>query len=119
MPPDMLRSVNITSGEASRRGVLYEVANGERIPNLGERIFTGVTDKEGHSRTIKAQVCEVSKPLMSVSRLVKAGNSVVFSAQGSYIEDDASGERIHLEEVNGMFNLKVWVKTGAAQAAGF
>ena len=35
---EMLRSVQVQEGAASRRGVEYEVANGIRIPNLGEEI---------------------------------------------------------------------------------
>ena len=36
---DMLRSVQTQESAASRRGVEYEVANGIRIPNLGEKGF--------------------------------------------------------------------------------
>ena len=95
------------------------MANGERIPNLGEKLFSGLTDAEGHQRSIRAQVCDVSKPLLSVSRLVRAGNSVIFSAQGSYIEDGQTGEKIHLEEHQGMYHLRLWVPTKPAVAAGF
>ena len=38
MSPDALVSVPITSGLAFVRGVQYEVANGEQIPNLGEKV---------------------------------------------------------------------------------
>ena len=33
---DMITAVATREGQASRRGVFYEVANGVRIPNLGE-----------------------------------------------------------------------------------
>ena len=83
IPPDLLQFVDTPPSEASRRGVMYEVANGQRIPNLGEKLFVGASHTEGHMRNIKAQVCDVSKQLMSVSRLVKAGHSVVFNPQAA------------------------------------
>ena len=38
---DMISAVATKEGQASRRGVVYEVANGVRIPNLGEKQFVG------------------------------------------------------------------------------
>ena len=37
MPDGMLMSVNIRDGAKSRQGIMYEVANGVRIANLGEK----------------------------------------------------------------------------------
>ena len=105
----MLPNVDATEGLASKRGVMYEVANGVRIPNLGEKSFQGYTDAEGIKRGIKAQVCDVNKALLSVSKLVQAGNRVVFDPQGSYIEDTTTGEQIWLQETGGMYTLKMWV----------
>ena len=34
--PDMVQSVEAIEGKAYRQNVKYEVANGSRIPNLGE-----------------------------------------------------------------------------------
>ena len=120
VPPHVLQHVHITPGDAQQKGVMYEVANGQRIPNLGEKLFTGATHTEGHVRTICAQVCDVSKPLMSVSKLVQAGNTVVFSQHEAYIQDDSTGERMELNHVNGMYTLRVWVKAeGAGKDEGF
>ena len=107
---EMLTSVDVVPGSASKRGVMYEIANGTRIPNLGEKKFTGTTD-EGMERKIAAQVADVNKALMSVKKLVASGNRVVFDLD-SYIEDRATGERTWLQEDGGMYMLKMWVKTG-------
>jgi len=48
--------------------------------------------------------------LLSVHRMVHAGNTVVFSRNGRYVLDDATGERIHLREQGGMYMLKLWVR---------
>jgi len=50
--------------------------------------------------------------------MVKAGHTVVFDKEGSYIWDKSSGEVMNLEEVNGMFMLKAWVKSSTFQGQG-
>ena len=106
---DMIRGVETKPGEATRRGVQYEVASGDLIPNLGEKNFTAYGE-QGQASAIKAQVCEVNKALLSVSRMVQAWNTVVFSRSGSYVEDEQTNERIPLREQGGMCTLKLWVK---------
>ncbi len=101
--------VDIVEGAASRIGVTYEVANGLRIPNLGEKKFCGIS-AEGCRRGLTAQVCDVNKALLSVSRLVKQGHRVVFDDENSFIEDKITGERMRLAEENGMYALTLWVK---------
>ena len=119
IPEQLVRSTTVTPSDASRRGVQYEVANGERIPNLGQKSFVGVT-REGCCRGLTAQVCDVNKPLLSVAKLVASGHTVVFSQSGSFVSDSTGKERIGLEEKNGMFLLKLWVPTAAnPAAAGF
>ena len=85
------------------------MANGVKIPNLGEKRFIGVAEN-GISRGYTAQVCSVNKCLLSVSKVVRAGHRVVFDADGSYIEDKTSGEWMGLTESNGMFMLRLWTK---------
>ena len=110
VPEEALRTVELKEGMAKRRGVTYEVANGVRIPNLGEKEFSGVTE-EGFERGMTAQVCEVNKALLSVRRVVRAGNRVVFDDGGSYVESKSTGERMWMKEENGMYILNLWVKT--------
>ena len=107
---DMIKGIETKQGEAARRGVQYEGASGELIPNLGEKNFLAYGE-QGQIRAIKAQVCEVNKALMSVSRMVQAGNKVVFAGSGSYVEDENTGERISLREQGGMYMAKLWVKS--------
>ena len=94
---DMLTHIATTEGDACRRGVQYEVASGELIDNLGEKKFV-VHSEGGHKRGMTAQVCDVNKALLSVKRMVVAGNRVVFDPKGSYIEDADTNERIQLKE---------------------
>ena len=106
---EMLAFVKTFEGAAAKRGVMYEVANGLRIPNLGEKEFVGVTE-EGLSRKLKAQVADVNKPLLSVKKVVSAGNRVVFDEDGCYVESKITGERMWMKEEGGMYVLSLWVK---------
>ena len=47
--------------------------------------------------------------LLSVSKVVKAGNRVVFDPTGSYIEHALTGEVTPLIEQRGLYKLKIWV----------
>ncbi len=58
-------------------------------------------------------MCDVNKALLSVHKMVAHGHRVVFDSDGSYIESkDASGERMWMTEQNGMYMLRLWVRTG-------
>lgn len=105
----MLANIETREGIAFRKGVQYEVASGALIDNLGEKKFLGVSE-EGTTRSITAQVCDVNKALLSVKRMVQAGNRIVFESAGGYIEDIGTGERLQLREQGGMYMLKMWVQ---------
>jgi len=106
---DMLTRVTTVEGYAQKKGAQYEVADGTLIPNPGEKKFVAVSDG-GVTRQMKAQVCEVNKALLSVHRVVQAGNRVVFSASGSFVQDEQSGGTMELVEKWGMYMLRLWVK---------
>jgi len=117
MPEDMLAPIETREGEASRRGIMYEVANGVQLPNLAEKKFVGIS-AEGVARGLIAQVAEVNKSLSSVAKVVRGGNRVVFDSEGSFIEDKETGERMWMEEKGGMYMLKMWVKSPGFQRRG-
>ena len=111
----MATNIPTVPGEASRRGVSYKVANGEHLPNLGEKRFEA--SSENHVlRKMTAQVCDVDTGLLSVSKAIEAGNRVVFdldesgNGNGSYIYDKETGEYMPMQMRGGMFMLKLWVR---------
>ena len=75
---------------------------------MGEKSFKAYTD-QGHVRHMVAAVTEVDDALLSVSKVVKAGNRVVFDDCGSYIEHKESGEVTPLVEKAGLYKLKMWI----------
>ena len=106
---DMLQNIDTKQGNAYKRGVKYEVANGEVIDNLGEKTFEGVLES-GEVRGVTAQVCDVNKALMSVRKMVNAGNRVVFEPNGGYIENMHTGSKIDMMDKGGMYTIKMWVQ---------
>ena len=111
MAEDELPAVKTKEGAAYKRGVEYEVANGTRIANEGEKTFNAHT-LTGTIRTITAQICDVNKPLLSVRKIVESGNRVVFEPNGAFIEDCHTKEKLKLDVNGGMYTLKVWIKGG-------
>ena len=109
---DMITSIETKDGEASERGVKYEVADGTLIHNRGEKMFQAESE-EGIRNKFVAQVTDVNKGLLSVHKLVQAGNRVVFDREGSYIEDVKTGEVMKLREMGGMYMLKMWIHKNA------
>jgi hypothetical protein len=117
MSSEMLTTVPIVEGDAKKRGVQYEVADGTLIPNQGERNFVAI-DEFGAARDMKVQICDVNKSLLSVRRVAAAGNVVVLEAEGGYIENKQTGQRMNLTVKDGMYMVKMWVPKGGG-AAGF
>ena len=102
---DMIKAVEAIN---VKHDVSYKLADGSRVPHMGEKAFTAFTD-QGHMRKMVAAVTEVDDALLSVSKVVKAGNRVVFDEDGSYIEHKESGEVTPLVEQRGLYKLKMWV----------
>ena len=91
-----------------RRHVQYTMANGQKASNRGEQHVMAIT-QDGHEIAFKAQVTDVHRPLMSVSRICDKGNRVVFESDGGYIESLATGEKIHVRRDHNVYRLQVEV----------
>ena len=107
----------------SKHGQSYEVANGDEIDNEGEKRFIAhmvtVDGADSGGKGITAQVCKVHRPLMSVKKIRKSGERVVFDDEGSYVENKATGERIKVAEEDGEYVLDVWVNMKEARETTF
>ena len=106
--------VETVPSEQSQRGVVYEVANKQTIPNEGEKRCEVTTPHMWWPKQLVFQVCKVHKPLLSVGKLKRAGNTVVFSKRhGNYIENDWTGEKIMMREVGNLFEVDLWVRVSS------
>ena len=116
LPKDWCPQASVRKGEAF--GKSYTAANGSAIKNRGEKIVSMVT-REGQWKDFKFQVCDVTWPLASVSKIVEAGHSVVFSPEwkgGSYIMNIQTGEKTWLAQRGGVFLLDAKVAPTKWQA---
>ena len=85
------------------------MADGAKIPNLGQKEFVAYTD-EGIKKKMKVQVTHVDKALLSVYGMVQAGNRVIFDPDGSYVENKATGEWTDIAvNARGQYTLKMWI----------
>ena len=73
--------------------------------------------REGIHKVLRSQVCNVNKPLLSVSKIAEVGHRVVFDEHRSFIEDKKTGEQITLTKKDGVYVVKLWVMSGKARAA--
>ena len=75
---------------------------------MGQKTFMAVTDT-GVTNQMTAQATEVNKALLSVAKIVQAGNKVEFENNSNDIENTTSGKRIPIEQKNGSYVMKVWI----------
>ena len=123
MSEEDLPEVDTKASWGSKHGQKYEVANGEEIANMGEKKFIAhmMTTQGGDSggKGVTAQVCDVHRPLLSVKRVCKHGNRIVFDDEGSYVENKQTGEQLKIIEGDGDYILEAWVKTGQEEESTF
>ena len=116
-PKDMLGGNEIRQTEASKAGYNWYGPNGNPIKNLGEGDMRGVSE-DGIPVEFTAQVGEgVKRMLVSVNKVCKGGNMVIFGANMKAIRDLAkldkvdenmivgtkSGVRSEIKEKHGMY----------------
>ena len=90
--------------------MMYEVADGKEIPNLGERACLMWTDGASKERPINMQVADVHKPLLSLSRCADMGFESRFGRVAGALIDETTGEVIPLERKGNLYYLKCWLK---------
>ena len=83
---------------------MYEVANGDELPNSGEK-FMAVLTSEGTVRGHNSQVADVSKALQSVRALMQSNHAVVFDSEGCVVINKESGEVNQIEDDGINFKL--------------
>ena len=108
-PPSMAPGVPIHESPGSRKGQAYIAAGGERIPNIGQRILSVVTN-EGHEAQALYQMAEVTRPLTAVGSTCDRGNVVVYGPYGGCIFNRESGLQTNFERRGGFYELDLWVQ---------
>jgi hypothetical protein len=76
------------------------------VPNLGELDVQFLTN-EGYASEIPFQLADIERPLIAVSALTKAGNTVELYETGGLIH--RSGKTTNIERRGGTYILRMWV----------
>ena len=80
----------VSASPGSRRGQNFIVGNGERVPNDGQAcLHMEDSGNAGQVTPVQStfQVAEVSRPLMSVSKICYKGYAFLFNKDGAQILD--------------------------------
>ena len=101
-------------------GKTHSAANGNTIKNERERLVTMAT-KQGQLKNMTFQLCDMTRPLASVAKIVEAGHSVVFNPsqdpRGSYTQNCNTGEKTWLTAKDGVFVLETNVAPNRYQTS--
>ena len=107
-PPRIGKLYKIQESEGSRNQDEYRVANGDKIPNLGEKVLPVITE-EHTVRGITAQIADVTDPLRSVRHLNSSGHGVWLYGGDSFMINMITGECNKITDNGKNFITKVWV----------
>ena len=80
--PQEFPEYSVKPSEGSRAGMNYIAANKGKIKNEGEQRLILMPLDESHGFRLKMQSAAVSRPILSVIRVVESGNNVVFRQDG-------------------------------------
>ena len=110
MPLSMCEGIDVIPSLASLRGMNYEVANGQLIPNLGERRCEMITPGSKRHKSITFQVADVHKPLLSVSSVASMGYECILNKDGGWLINRAAHEAIPLQRKGNMYVFTCWLR---------
>jgi hypothetical protein len=110
IPRAMADVIPIMPSLASLRGMEYEVANGQSIPNLGERRCLIWTEEATEAKKTNMQVADVHKGLLSLSRCADMGFESRLGRRAGALVCETTGEVVPLARKGNLYVLRVWVK---------
>ena len=110
IPADECEDIQTVESEQSRKGFEYEVANGDTIPNLGEKRCLMMTENSSTPKRINFQVADVHKPLLAVSKVADMGFECRLGKNGGCLLDIVTQEAIPIRRKGNLYTMKVWVK---------
>ena len=83
---------------------------------LVDKVLETDVELDGYNVHVKFSDLPVQCPILSVRRIVKQGNVVVFQEQGGYILHKKSGRRINFIEREGVYFVKMKLPTNPDDA---
>ena len=106
--PQAGEAVEVKPSFLSKRGINYTATNGTEMENYGQKMLSGFSD-EWCPMSVNVQIADVKSNLAIGMRIVEAENRIVLDNGGSYIENEKTGNKIHIKHENGCFVFDMWV----------
>ena len=110
MPTALCPHISILQTEDLRRGLEYEIANGETPPNAAERRCLLMSENSHQMKKIVFQCADIHKPVLSVSRCADLGYKCVLDKEGGELVDKVTGEVIPLRRRGNLHVMRAWVR---------
>ena len=98
----------------SKAGQKFTSASGEPLKNEGEVVLPSFTE-DGLSLKATFQIADITRPLLSVSKICEKGNLISFGANGGVIMDE-NGRKTYFGREKGIYVLELFVR---AEDMGF
>jgi hypothetical protein len=108
IPPNVGKLYEVRESPASKAGVQYQVANGDELPNLGEK-FLPLLTSEHTTRGMLAQVADVTMALQSPRALHATGHMVILDGANSFVLNKFTGEVNVLEDDGINYLMDTWI----------
>mgnify|MGYP005697206869 CR=1 FL=1 len=108
VPPWVGKCYSVQESPGSKAGVEYAVANGDSLPNLGQKALPLYT-KEGTMRGMMAQVANVTDGLQSVRAMYNSGHIVVLDGPNSYALNKFTGEMNEIQDDGLNYTMESWI----------
>ena len=112
LPPTRGKAYALLESEGSRRGVEYQCANNECLPNLGEKLMAVMT-AEGTLRGYRTQCANVGQPINAVRSMVASKSAVCFGlgpdGDQHLIINRLTGEVNQIEDDGMNYLQSLWV----------
>ena len=105
-PTSMAPWVPVSPSEGSKNGIAYTSASGDKLQNQGEQTVEVLTE-EGVAGKATFQIVDVNRALCSVAKMCDKGNTVVFDADGGYVQN-AQGHISYFRRENNVYVMSIY-----------
>ena len=108
-PANVGKQFPIQETQASANGECFSAAEGSKMRNLGCKDICAVTDTHNKIKTRVQVVENIKRTLLSVNKLVEAGNEVLFRKNNSCIYNVQTRKTVPIHKSNGVYKMNLWV----------
>ena len=105
MPETMFPHVKLELKTSLKK---FVAAIGEQIKDLGQKSIPFKTNEE-FQRCTTFRSANVVKPLVSMQKVVRAGNVVVLDEKNPHIRNTRDGKVIKMDVNNGVYTMDMWI----------